>query len=101
MNSLTVVDSQQSAAEMSHYILLLLCFIILPITGFPFENGALKKYALWHFVISAFSSEKYQNRLSLKNVPVFVHNYPFLNFNLPNLLIHLQNFLIHFPLLRK
>lgn len=26
MNSLTVVDSQQSAAEMSHYILSLLCF---------------------------------------------------------------------------
>lgn len=34
MNSLTVVDSQQSAAEMSHYILLLLCFIILPIPVF-------------------------------------------------------------------
>lgn len=71
--------------------------MILPITCFPFDNDALKKYALRHFVISAFSSEKYQNRLSLKNVPVFVHNYPFLNFNLPNLLIHLQNFLIHFP----
>lgn len=45
MNSLTVVDSQQSAAEMSHYILLLLCFIILPITGFQFDSGALKNMA--------------------------------------------------------